>query len=64
MNMGSEYTTTYVSNDGRIAFCDHVLYRDGKPWGRPYRHYRIDNKVYKSKAKFLEAIKDFNPEKK
>lgn len=29
--------------------------------GRAVRHFMIDGKVYKSKKKFLEAIKDFNP---
>ena len=39
MAMEGEYTTTYMSKDGRLGF----------------------GKVYKSKKKFLEAIKDYNP---
>ena len=59
-----EYTTTYMSKDGRLGFCDHVprdKYGMVKKGGRAVRHFMIDGKVYKSKKKFLEAIKDFNP---
>jgi hypothetical protein len=35
-----------------------------KKGGRAVRHYMIDGKVYKSKKKFIEAIKDFEPKKK
>lgn len=61
--MYEEYTTTYLSKDGRIGFCDHVPRdEDGfvKKGGRSYRHYMIDGKVYKTKEKFIEALKDFN----
>ena len=61
LSMEDEHTTTYDSEDGRLGFCDHVAYKDGEPKGRAYRHYRIDNKVYKTKEKFLEALKDFEP---
>jgi hypothetical protein len=67
MAMADEYTTTYISEDNRLGFCDHVP-RDEwgmvKKGGRSYRHYMIDGKVYKSKKKFLEAIKDFESKKK
>jgi hypothetical protein len=62
--MEGEYTTTYMSEDGRLGFCDHVprdKYGMVKEKGRVIRHFMIDGKVYKSKAKFLEAIKDFDP---
>ena len=64
MAMEGEYTTTYMSKDGRLGFCDHVprdKYGMVKKGGRAVRHFMIDGKVYKSKKKFLEAIKDFNP---
>ena len=64
MSMEDEHTTTYFSEDGKIGFCDHVP-RDEfgmvKKGGRAVRHFMIDGKVYKSKKKFLEAIKDYNP---
>ena len=59
MSLESEHTSTYLSEDKRIGFCDHVPFRNGEPHGRAYRHYMIDGKVYKTKEKFLEALKDF-----
>jgi hypothetical protein len=67
MAMADEYTTTYMSADNRLGFCDHVPrdeYGFVKKGGRAYRHYYINGKVYKTKAKFLEAIKDYHPEPK
>ena len=64
MSMEDEHTTTYFSEDGKIGFCDHVPrdeYGMVKKGGRAVRHFMIDGKVYKSKKKFLEAIKDYNP---
>jgi len=52
-----EHTTTYASKNGRLGFCDHVPYKNGEPCGRTYRHFRIDNKIYKTYNKFLEALK-------
>ena len=64
MSMEHEHTLTYASEDGRLGFCDHTPKRKNGDFGRTYRHYRIDNKVYKTKDKFIEALKDFNPFKK
>ncbi|MGJ1036115.1 hypothetical protein ACR77Y_23335 [Escherichia coli] len=61
MSMEDEHTTTYFSEDGKIGFCNHVPFKNGEPHGRSYRHYWLNGKVYKSKKKFLEAIKDYNP---
>ena len=58
MSMEHEHTTTYASEDDKLGFCDHTIYKDGRPY-RSYRHYRIGLKVYKSKKKFIEALKDF-----
>ena len=57
----TEHTMTYESEDGRLGFCDHTPKRKNGDFGRTYRHYRIENKVYKTKEKFLEALKDYNP---
>ena len=56
-----EHTLTYESEDGRLGFCDHTPKRKNGDFGRTYRHYRIEGKVYKTKEKFLEALKDYNP---
>ena len=56
-----EHTLTYESEEGRLGFCDHTPKRKNGDFGRTYRHYRIEGKVYKTKDKFLEALKDYNP---
>ena len=56
MSMEGEHTTCYVSECGRFGICEHVPYKDGHPHGRPYTHYRIGNKIYKTKEKFIEAL--------
>ena len=56
MSMEDEHTTTYVSEDNRLGWCDHTIYRDGQPY-RSYRHWRIGENIYKTKKKFLEALK-------
>ena len=64
MSLEDEHTTTYASEDNQLGWCDHVPFKNGEPRGRSYRHYRIGLKIYKSKKKFLEAIKDFDNDKK
>lgn len=57
MSMEDEHITTYASEDDQLGWCDHVPYKNGRPFGRAYRHYCIGLKVYKTKAKFLEDRK-------
>lgn len=57
-----EYATAYISEDGRLGFCDHVP-RDTKTGmvkkrGRAYRHYRIDGNIYKTRENFIEALRE------
>lgn len=59
LSMEEEHATTYISEDGRIGFCDHVRYKDGQPTKRVRRHWQIDGKVYKTTPKFIEALKEF-----
>jgi len=56
-----EHTITYETEDGRLGFCEHTPKRKNGGFGKGYRHYHIDGKVYKSKEKFIEALADFNP---
>lgn len=58
--MEDEHCCTYSSEDGMLGFSDHTKKR-GFDFGRSYRHWRIGEKVYKSKEKFLEALKDYHP---
>ena len=62
LSMEHEHCTTYESEDGRLGWCMHQPINPvtGDPWRHPYTHYKIDGKVYKSKKKFLEALKDFD----
>ena len=59
MAMEKEHTLTYASEDGRLGICDHTPVRKNGDFGRAYRHWRIDGKVYKTREKFIEALKDF-----
>jgi hypothetical protein len=63
--MAEEHTCTYSSKDGRLGFCVHTPvtadFGGIKLYGRSRRHWRIDDNIYKSKKKFLEALKDFHP---
>lgn len=56
-----EHTMTYESEDGRLGFCDHTPKRKNGDFGKGYRHWHIDGKVYKTKEKFIAALADFNP---
>ena len=61
--MATEHTCAYVDESGRLGFCVHTpIKKDEYGWqefGKAYRHYRIDGKVYKSYKKWIEALKDF-----
>jgi hypothetical protein len=57
----NEHTISYESEDGRLGYCDHTPKRKNGEFGKGYRHWKIDGKVYKTMEKFLEALKDYNP---
>jgi hypothetical protein len=56
MSLDDEHITVYASDDNRIGVCVHVITSDGR-YGRSYRHYRIDDKVYKNEKKFINDLK-------
>lgn len=62
--LANEHMMTYVSKDGRLGYCDHTPKKKNGDFGKSYRHWQIDGKVYKTKEKFLEALKDFPTAKK
>lgn len=60
LSMTDMHCTTYMSDDKRFGFSDHVPYKDGHPDRRnkAYRSYMINGKWYQTKKKFLEALAD------
>lgn len=61
VSMKHEHTISYKSEDGRLGYCDHTPKRKNGDFGKSYRHWRIDGKVYKTTDKFIEALADYNP---
>lgn len=59
--MEDEHIISYESEDGRLGFCDHTRKCKNGDFGKSYRNWRIDGKVYKNKDKFIEALANFNP---
>ena len=60
MALEDEHVATYSDESGRLGFCTHTPKKDEFTFGKGRTHYRIDNKIYKSKEKFLEALKEFS----
>lgn len=60
MSMDDEHTVTYASPNGRLSVCTHTPVLKYGNFGKPYKHYRIDKKVYKSKKKFVEALENYH----
>lgn len=60
-SMETEHQLTYVSEDGRLGFCDRTPIRKNGDFGKTRRLYRIDKKIYRTREAFLKALKDFNP---
>jgi len=61
VSMENEHCLTKIADyKGHIfRICTHTPMRDGEPHGRTYTHFMIDNgRVFRSKEKFLEALKD------
>jgi len=60
VSMEHEHCLTKIADyKGHIfRICTHTPMRNGEPHGRDYTHYKIDLNVYKTKEKFLEALKD------
>lgn len=57
-----EHTMTYSSPDNDLGFCVHTpKNEDGSFSKRTYTHYRIGERIYKTRKRFLEALKDYNP---
>lgn len=58
LSMAHEHCTVYANDDYNIRVCLHTAVKRDGTFGRTYTHYSHNGIVYKTKAKFLEAIKD------
>ena len=58
--MADEHIATYSDESGRLGFSVVTPRKDEFAVGKGRTHYRIDEKIYKSKKKFLEALKEFS----
>jgi len=62
LNMGDEHASTYRADTPFPLFaCRHVTKNYTKYGNERFRttvHYKLDGKVYKTKEKLLEAIKE------
>ena len=59
ISLESEHCSTYADETGRLGFCTHTKKKKNGDFGRSYTHYRIDSKIFKTKEKFIEALKHF-----
>lgn len=61
-----EHMLSYKSVDHipAIGICIHTPVRKDGTFGREYRCYLFNGKVYKTKNKFLEAMAEFEEERK
>lgn len=64
LSMEDEHVTTYISENKRIGFSDHVKFKNGHPTKKGYRVWMLDGITYEDDAEFLEALKDVNFETK
>lgn len=53
-----------VGHTPTIGICIHTPVRKDGTFGREYRHFRFNGKTHKTKKKFLEAITEFEEERK
>lgn len=60
LSMVDEHVATYSDESGRLGFCKITPKKDEFTFGKSRTHYRIDEKIFKTKEKFLEALKDFS----
>lgn len=56
-SMEHEHCTVYLSTCGRFGMCVHVPYKYGRPYGRPYIHYRIGDIMFKTEKAFRNVLR-------
>lgn len=66
LNMGTQHACSYVSVDHepKIEMCVHTPIKEDGTFGRAFTHYLLNGTFYKTKKKFLEAMTEFEEERK
>ena len=66
MSLSYAHMLSYESVDHipTIGICIHTQVRKDGTFGREYRHYCFNGKTYNTKKKFLEAMTEFEEERK
>ena len=59
LSMVDEHVVRYSDDSGRLGFCVITPKKDDLTFGKSKTRYRIDNKIFKTKEKFLEALENF-----
>ena len=60
LSMADEHIANYSDDSGRLGICVITPKKDDFTFGKSTTHYRIDNKIFKTKGKFLEALENFS----
>lgn len=60
LSMVDEHVVHYSDDSGRLGICRITPKKDDFTFGKSTTHYRIDNKIFKTKGKFLEALENFS----
>ena len=60
LSMVDEHVANYSDDSGRLGFCVITPKKDDFTFGKSRTHYRIDDKIFKTKEKFLEALENFS----
>lgn len=65
LSMESEYACSYTCVDmPMLQKCVHTPVKEDFSFGRAYAHYMFQGKTHKTKKKFLEAMTEFEEERK
>ena len=63
LSLTDQYQTMYVDDSGRLAICEITERISEFETGKVHREYRIDDKWYKTKKTFVNALETFEYKK-
>ena len=66
LNMRTQHACVYesIDHEPKIAVCMLTPVKEDGTFGRAFAHYIFNGKTYKTKKKFLEAMTEFEEERK